>query len=184
MGYREYLSILYERIPEYIYVGCLSVFILGTVIILVFEGNKKGWRHIASLLLIEYVFLIYSSTVIFRESSDTTKYKPTNIETYKEIIEKGILRIDPEIFLNVMMFVPVGLLACLVFKSLKWRQALVIGCGMSVSIELLQYILKRGTTEFGDVLHNTLGCLIGIGLYYLIHGLWCKSRGFCIKQNG
>jgi glycopeptide antibiotics resistance protein len=50
----------------------------------------------------------------------------------------------------------------------------MIGCGMSVSIELLQYILKRGTTEYGDVIHNTLGCLIGIGLYYLIHGLFTK----------
>lgn len=168
MGYREYLSLLYERIPEYIYKGGLSIFILGTVLVLAFNGIRKGWRKVASLLLIEYGFLIYCSTVIFRETSDTTKYKPTNIETYKEIIEKGSLRIDPEIFLNIIMFVPVGLLACLAFKSLKWWQALMIGCGMSVSIELLQYSLKRGTTEIGDVLHNTLGCLIGYGIYELI----------------
>lgn len=167
MGYREYLSLLYERIPEYIYEGELSLFILGTVLLLAYKGIRKGWRKIASLLLIEYVFLVYCSTIIFRETSDITKYKTTNIETYKEIIEKGSLRIDPEIFLNVMMFVPIGLLVCLAFKSWKWWQALMIGCGMSVSIELLQYILKRGTTEIGDVLHNTLGCLLGICLYKL-----------------
>lgn len=174
MGYREYLSLLYERIPEYIYEGGLSLFILGTVLILAFECVRNGWRKIAKLLLIEYVFLIYCSTVIFRETNDTTKYKPTTIETYKEIIEKGSLRIDPEIFLNVLVFVPMGFLVCLAFNSLKWWQTLMIGCGMSVSIELLQYILKRGTTEYGDVIHNTLGCLIGIGLYYLIHGLFTK----------
>ena len=168
MGYREYLSLLYERIPEYIYEGGLSLFILGTVLILAFECVRNGWRKIAKLLLIEYVFLIYCSTVIFRETNDTTKYKPTTIETYKEIIEKGSLRIDPEIFLNVMMFVPIGLLLCISFKSMKWWLALMIGCGMSVLIELLQYILKRGTTEIGDVLHNTLGCMIGYGIYEFI----------------
>ena len=152
MGYREYLSLLYERIPEYIYEGGLSLFILGTVLILAFECVRNGWRKIAKLLLIEYVFLIYCSTVIFRETNDTTKYKPTTIETYKEIIEKGSLRIDPEILMNVLVFVPLGLLVCSAIKSVKWWQTLMIGCGMSVSIELLQYILKRGTTEFGDVL--------------------------------
>lgn len=182
MGYREYLSILYERIPEYIHEGGASLFILGTVLILAFEGIKKGWRKIASLLLIEYVFLIYCSTVIFRETSDTSKYKPTNIETYKEIIEKGSLRIDPEIFLNVMMFVPVGLLAFLAFKSLKWWQAMLIGCGSSVSIELLQYCLKRGTTEIGDVLHNTLGCLIGVTLCKTLSLITSKRRNIILSK--
>ena len=182
MGYKEYLSILYERIPEYIYEGGLSLFILVTVLILVFKGIRKGWRKIASLLLIEYVFMIYSSTVVFRETSDTIKYKPTNIETYKEIIEKGSLRIDPEIFLNVMMFVPIGLLLCLSFKSMKWWHALMIGCGMSVSIELLQYVLKRGTTEFGDVLHNTLGCLIGVTLCKSLSLITSKRRNIIVSK--
>jgi hypothetical protein len=94
------------------------MFILGTVLILVFTGFRKGWRKIALLLLIEYGFLIFCSTVIFRETSGSTKYKPTSIETYKDIIEKGGLRIDPEIFLNVLVFVPMGFLVCLAFNSL------------------------------------------------------------------
>lgn len=146
----------------------MSLFILGTVLILALEGVRNGWRKIALLLLIEYVFLIYCSTVIYRETSDNAKYKPANIEIYKEIIEKGSFHIHPEILMNVLVFVPLGLLVCSAFKSVRWWQTLMIGCGMSVSIELLQYILKRGTTEIGDVLHNTLGCLIGYGIYKLI----------------
>ena len=141
------------------------MFILGTILILAFEGIRKGGRQIAKLLLIEYAFLIYCSTVIFRETSDTTNYKPTTIEIYKEIIKKGGLRIDPEILLNVFVFVPMGFLVCLVFKSLKWWQTLMIGCVMSVSIELLQYVLKRGTTEIGDIIHNTIGYMIGYLIY-------------------
>ena len=182
MGYREYLSLLYERIPEYIYEGGLSLFILGTVLILAFECVRNGWRKIAKLLLIEYVFLIYCSTVIFRETNDTTKYKPTTIETYKEIIEKGSLRIDPEILMNVLVFVPLGLLVCSAIKSVKWWQTLMIGCGMSVSIELLQYILKRGTTEFGDVLHNTLGCLIGAALCKSLSLITSKWRNIILSK--
>ena len=175
MGYREYLSVLYERIPEYIYEGGVSLFILGAVLIFAFKGIRKGWRKIASLLLIEYVFLIYCSTVIFRETSDAKKYKPTTIEIYKVIIENGSFHIHPEILLNVLVFVPFGLLVCLAIKSLKWWQTLMIGCGMSVSIEILQYVLKRGTTEFGDVLHNTIGCIIGAVL--------CKSFTLITSQR-
>lgn len=182
--YKDYLSMLYDRIPAYVYEGGLSIFIIGSLLFIVIAGFKKGWRKVVNLLLIEYVFLIYCSTVIFRDTNDVVKYRPISIKDYKKILEGHIYYIDPEMAMNVLVFVPLGLLLCAAFKSMKWWQALSIGGGISVSIEILQFVLKRGTTEAGDVLHNTLGCLIGIGLYYLVHGIWCKARGVFVKRNG
>lgn len=182
MGYKEYLSLLYERIPGFVFEAGLEIFAFGVVIILSFIGFKKGWRKIAILSLLEYVILVYCSTVIFRETSESTQYKSTSIEIYKDIIEKGCFHIHPEILMNVLVFVPIGFLVCIALRGVKWWKALMIGCGLSVSIEIMQFVLKRGTTEIGDVLHNTLGCLIGIGVYKLISITTQACRKKEIKQ--
>lgn len=166
--YLEYLSILYHRIPELVFEGGLAFLILGTVLILSFVGAVNGWRKVAVLFLIEYVFLIYSSTVIFRETNDSARIKTVSVAKYKKIIDGGIFNIEPEMLMNVLVFIPLGGFICLAFKGIKWWYALIICIGISVSIEVLQFVLKRGTTELADIFHNTLGCLIGIGICSLI----------------
>lgn len=46
-------------------------------------------------------------------------------------------------------------------KSMTGLMVAIIGCGISVTIESLQFFLMRGFSEFDDVMHNTLGCMIG-----------------------
>ena len=65
--------------------------------------------------------------------------------------------------MNVVAFIPVGLLLGYVFDKIKWWQVLLAGVLLSFGIESLQFILKRGFAEFDDVLHNGLGCLAGYG---------------------
>ena len=45
---------------------------------------------------------------------------------------------------------------------MDWKIGLLIGIGISSSIELLQLVLCRGLFEFDDIIHNSLGFLIGI----------------------
>ena len=63
---KSYIILLIDDVPHYVYEGLLSVFCIGAVLLLTWKG-KKSWLGIAKLLLVEYVFLIYCSTVIFRE---------------------------------------------------------------------------------------------------------------------
>ena len=69
-----------------------------------------------------------------------------------------------EVVMNVAVFVPIGVLLGQIFKGMVWWKVLIPGVCVSVIIELLQLILMRGLCETDDVLHNTLGCLIGIGI--------------------
>ena len=39
--------------------------------------------------------------------------------------------------------------------------ALVYSCTLSLCVELLQLVLKRGLCEFDDVFHNVLGSMVG-----------------------
>ena len=43
-----------------------------------------------------------------------------------------------------------------------------MGCGISVTIGALQFFFMRGFSEVDDVMHNTLGCLIGYGIMTIL----------------
>jgi len=50
------------------------------------------------------------------------------------------------------------------------KRRIHIACGLllSSSIEFIQLISHRGLFEFDDIIHNTLGTIIGIGMFLFI----------------
>ena len=67
--------------------------------------------------------------------------------------------------MNVAAFIPVGVLLGCASDKMKWWKVVLIGASFSIIIEVLQFVTRRGYAEFDDVFHNTLGCLIGFGLF-------------------
>ena len=55
-----------------------------------------------------------------------------------------------------------------------WFLALAVGMGISLFIKALQYVFHRGFAEVDDVMHNTLGCIVG---YLLVKGSWFMVKG-------
>ena len=152
-----------DGVPLCVYEGLLSVFCIATALLLAFKG-KKAWRGVARLLLVEYVFLIYCSTVLFRAAKELREYNFTPFWSYSrpDLLIENIM--------NVVVFVPVGFLLGFATKEGKkgWLLALLIGAGLSIGIETLQLAFKLGFAEVDDVMHNTLGCMIGYGVYSLV----------------
>lgn len=167
--FRQYIINLYQDIPQEVYEGLLSVFCLGVVVFIAWKGFKTGLRYSVALLLIEYIFLIFCSTVFFRTTSELRKYDIHPFWSYDrpELLVENIM--------NVVVFVPVGLLLGIAFKQMTWWKALLIGCSISVTIESLQFFFMRGFSELDDVMHNTLGCLIGFGFMIILRIIF-KTR--------
>ncbi len=67
--FENYAHELIRNIPNEVFEGLASIFCLSLVAFIAWKGFKTGLRYSATLLLIEYVFLIFCSTVIFREAS-------------------------------------------------------------------------------------------------------------------
>ena len=69
-------------------------------------------------------------------------------------------------FMNVVLFYPAGLLGCELLPQ-RWRKIYkvlpltIIFALLSISIEYTQYHFGLGLTETDDVIHNTLGTLLG-----------------------
>ena len=160
--FKQYIISLYKDIPQEVYEGLLSVFCLGVVLFIAFKGVRTGFRWSSVLLLIEYIFLIFCSTVFFRTTSELRKY---DIHPFWSYSRPDLL---VENIMNVVVFIPVGLLLGIAFKQMTWWKALMIGCVISVTIEALQFFLMRGFSEVDDVMHNTLGCLLGYGIMTIL----------------
>ena len=65
-----------------------------------------------------------------------------------------------EVLLNVALFVPIGfLLGGIMHKG--FLKVLLTGCLLSIIIELLQLASGRGICETNDVIHNSIGCMLG-----------------------
>ena len=65
------------------------------------------------------------------------------------------------------MSIPIGLFAG---KLMRWK-GILIGLGFSVVIELIQLVAHLGLFEFDDVIHNTIGTVIGVGVIVFGHSI-------------
>lgn len=160
--FKQYIISLYKDIPQEVYEGLLSVFCLGVVLFIAFKGVKTGFRWSSVLLLTEYIFLLFCSTVIFRPTGEVRQYDFHPIWSYDrpELLVENIM--------NVIVFIPVGMiLGSLLRVKGSCLIVLLIGCSISVTLEALQFCFMRGFSEVDDVMHNTLGCMMGYGIYAL-----------------
>ncbi len=157
----------------------LGVFCLGTVLLLSIFGIKRGWRMAAGLLLAEYAVILYSSTVVFRQVVAERFFKHEYLIpfwSYHAFLVDGKMRFLTGNIMNIVVFIPVGLLLGMAFKNIKPRVVLLTGVLISLSIEILQFATKRGFAEFDDLMHNTLGCMLGFGLYCLLKLIFKKRQ--------
>ena len=96
--------------PQEVYDGLLSVFCLGVVFFIAFKGVRTGLRWSSVLLLIEYIFLLFCSTVIFRTAGATRRYDFHPFWSYSrpDLLLENIM--------NVIVFIPVGMILGSRFK--------------------------------------------------------------------
>ena len=70
---------------------------------------------------------------------------------------------------NVAMFIPLGIVWPAVFKKLNTHGKVVAaGFGVSLTIEILQLPFFDRASDIDDLILNTLGFLIGYGIYLLV----------------
>ena len=166
----QFFHLCFRNVPTSVIVGLLLFFCLGAVLLLVFLGWKKGGKWTSRLLLLEYVIFILLLAVVFRDSRENQSYNLRPFWSYR-VIQDGNELLLIQAIMNVVVFIPIGVLLGLSFSKMKWWKVMLIGGAFSVMIEALQFFLRCGFTEFDDVFHNVLGCLIGYGVYVGVRGL-------------
>lgn len=117
------------------------------------QKNKTiKWLFIGAAVL--YTLIILYLTVIGRRSYHGSHIQLEPFWSYRIPGEYK------QIVLNILLFIPYGGLLYLCFNK-KWP-VIVTALGLSVTVEVLQYLLRVGLCEIDDIFHNTLGVIIGM----------------------
>lgn len=159
---------LYKNINIPIEYYIMALFLMLFIGFVQFYKKRNIVISVAWALLIGYIFLVFSSTVITRTVKSDYDFDLRLFWSYAAIKEgkEDLLSLN---IANVLMLMPVGFLVSCI-GAMNYKRAALIGFGVSSVIEFFQLILKRGMFEFDDIFHNTLGCVIG----YLIYKLYFK----------
>lgn len=79
----------------------------------------------------------------------------------------GVIRFS-EIRVNILAFIPLGIYICMLKAPWSFVKKILTIVGLTFVFEIIQFIFAIGRTDITDVLSNTLGGIIGIGIYALL----------------
>lgn len=150
---------------------------VGLIAFVFYRKDKlRGSAFAAFPLFAFYLSFVLTITIIERIVTAKAKYELELFWTYKAI-QAGQTDLRAEIFWNVVLFIPIGILVSMMLsKKRKWL-SIIIGFLMSAGIELTQLLLHRGLFEFDDMVHNTLGTVIGLVLFLIVSRIVKAVRG-------
>jgi len=169
----------YEDAAEY-------MLALGLLLIISREHfeNKVWWKPLLGLFLAVWIGVLVYATVVSRPAGT---YAPPNLipfHSYREVSSGGSWEILLSNYMNILLFFPGGLfLSAILPKKQPWLLRILLStfffCLFSAAMEFCQYCWQLGLVEADDVLHNTLGALLG-GIFGVIpppkRGWTRKSR--------
>lgn len=141
----------------------IIILMVVTIIFSVLLKKEKInlFQLIAGELLLIFMFIVLGSTVFTRIPKEERAFKLIPFWSWNEVI-KGNIQALEENLLNLTLLFPFGFLLPFVFyRKIIWYKALIMGLVFSFFIETSQLILKRGFFEWDDMIHNSLGAMIG-----------------------
>jgi glycopeptide antibiotics resistance protein len=71
------------------------------------------------------------------------------------------------LFGNIIPFMPIGLLAPLVVRSISWQKALVLGVVTGLTFEVMEVVFRVGIFDIDDVILNAFGVMVGYGVFVM-----------------
>lgn len=156
------------KIPDYLWEACFLILCVVMVLTYIVERKAQTFKIVLFFTLIfEYLLLLLCSTVILRSVNEEINYRLTPFWSYAAVLH-GREDLIIENFLNVMVFIPLGLMLSTFDTFKRWKIVFWCGFCLSVTIELSQLIFKKGLCELDDMFHNTLGAMIGYWLVLLL----------------
>lgn len=146
-------------------------------LLLIYSRKKKNvnkTKLITIFIFVQYILIIFISTVFSRKTNTEYLYKLELFWSYMNYAKIGVLGILYENIYNVFLFIPYGFCLRTLFPRTRILLIILTGTMVSFVIEILQLLLKKGYFEFDDILHNSLGVLLGCVIFKLIDKIYRK----------
>lgn len=140
----------------------LALVVVCMIVVMLYFVKEKQ-RKTACLSMILYTFFVIYKTILSRKQ----RINEINLKlgwSYKAFIhgEPGMFS---QIYLNIMLFVPIGIFGGILFlnqKKKSWVLPVCLGVILTMAVEYIQLTLHCGMFELDDILNNTIGTIIGV----------------------
>ena len=145
------------------------------------QGQKKlSWIKLLWLVaMICYLLVVCGATLLRVGDFYHGMQMQPLFASYREAWAEFAARDWRNLILNILMFVPFGFLLPMGIRKMRvfWRTYL---CGFIVTlgIEVIQLASGKGIFEWDDILNNTVGTMIGYGIFAIVYALWQSVTEF------
>ena len=144
--------------------------------------QKFGWVLFILYLIALTYFLFFAES--FGRVPGAQTYYAYNLMPFREISRfikyRGLLGFQAVLLNlagNVLGFVPFGFFIPVVSRRGRiWRNAVLMGFGFSLCIELTQLIFKIGSFDVDDILLNTTGSILGYLAYWKVQKIRVRRK--------
>lgn len=183
----EFLQLIRDLLQRSLGLAAAAVLVCGLALAaayLAFRSRSGGQRRFpwgkaaVSLALAAYLAVLAYATLLRNTGMGVSNWNFHLFRAWREAWNSFSLQTWLNVLLNIALFAPLGVLLPLLFRRLRrWYAALAAGFGVSLAIEVLQYVLQRGTLDVDDLFANTLGCLLGYCLVMALRKLPGRDGG-------
>lgn len=145
------------------------------------KGKSFSWKKaVCWLMLLGWLVITVFVTFLMRDEPGMAReWNFYPFLAWKQAWNEFSLQGWLNVFLNIALFVPLGVLLPLLFQQFrKWYWMLAAGFGGSATIELLQFLTGRGMCDVDDLFTNTLGAMLGWAAVMLILALVLRDAGW------
>lgn len=175
---------LFDAIKDLLVVN--PIFLLGLLIIcvmlvIIFKKNETIPKIRTTILLV--VFYYYLCVMLTKIVGMPT------LSDWMRLIKLGESFFNPNInlipfsdgfslsfILNIFLFIPLGFLCSFISKSYQSvKGTFLIGCGLSLSIEIVQLFTQYRATDIDDLITNIIGALMGYFCFKIINKLIART---------
>ena len=119
--------------------------------------------------LLFYILLIYQILTIYHYNLVPFR-EIIRFFTYRELI--GMKAFFENLFGNILAFVPFGFMMPILNKECrKTARIILLTFLLSLIVENIQLVIRIGSFDVDDLILNTLGGTLGIGIFHWINGI-------------
>ncbi|ULQ54309.1 VanZ family protein [Flavihumibacter fluvii] len=140
------------------------------------RGDNNVTNKVTNVLFIIYLItlfwiLLFKLGVRFSYMGN----RSVNLIPFRELLLPNGKMDVSEIILNIVIFVPLGIYAGVLFKRWSWSAKLFFFFFISLMFEVLQFIIRVGAFDSTDIVTNTLGGIIGLLIFAAIDKVFNNS---------
>lgn len=158
---------------------CIGYFVIYKKLL---KGKKRlnflqvGWLAI----FVCYIVVVLGATLLSRGNFWGSRVVSL-FYTYKDAWVSADASAWRNIVLNILLFVPLGFLLPLGVKRFRsWVKTYLVGFVFTLAIEVYQLVFSAGIFEVADLINNTLGAMIGYGIFAIVEQIICLRK----KEKG